>query len=378
MAFTTLGLEEIATREIIRRPQMSNDLLGSSLLLRIIGSFITLLFLIVILYLFENESEIRSLILIISLGLFFNALTVTDYYFKANLLSQYLFYPKIVTVAFISTIKLLLILYNADLVWFAVSLLADYILLGFFSLFTYQLRVKRIKWKIRGSVVKSLFKYSLPLLISGFFVMAYTRMDVIMIKYILGVKDVGVYSAASKISEAWYFIPSAICSVFLPKLMKLKISNQQLFEIKVQQLLDILSIMAIPTAIVISVFAKTIIGLIYGEDFIEASIVLAIHIWGGVFVFLGFGSGQWLLVNNLQKYTLLRSALAVLINLILNIMLIPNYGVVGAAIATLISQSVSSYFSYFISPKTRGLFVMQTKSLWIIGSIRRLILIKNE
>ena len=87
------------------------------------------------------------------------------------------------------------------------------------------------------------------------------------------------------------------------------------------------------------------------------------HIWAGVFVFLGVGSTQWLVIEHLEKYSFFRIIFGACLNVIMNFFMIPKMGGTGAAVATLISQMTAAYLANYINPKTRPVFFIQTKAI---------------
>jgi len=93
---------------------------------------------------------------------------------------------------------------------------------------------------------------------------------------------------------------------------------------------------------------------------------LMIHIWAGVFVSLGVASSRWFITENLQSLSFWRTFYGMVINLILNFILIPKFGVQGAAVATLISQVIAAYIFDFFNYKTRVMFFMKTKSFFFV------------
>jgi O-antigen/teichoic acid export membrane protein len=121
--------------------------------------------------------------------------------------------------------------------------------------------------------------------------------------------------------------------------------------------------MAIFIAIPISVFSHQIIYLLYGEKFTEASNVLEISIWASLFVFIGVGSGKFLLAENLQNLAFYRTFYGMIINIILNFILIPSYGIQGAAIATLISQATAAYLFDMFNKETKKIFIIKTYAI---------------
>jgi O-antigen/teichoic acid export membrane protein len=124
--------------------------------------------------------------------------------------------------------------------------------------------------------------------------------------------------------------------------------------------------LAIGIAIPIAIFSKSIIFLLYGEAYAIASPVLTIHIWTSVFVFLGLASDRYLLAEGLIKLTLYRSCLGVIVNIVLNVILISNYGIIGAAISTLVSQIMASFIFDLLNKQTIISFKMKIKSFFPI------------
>jgi O-antigen/teichoic acid export membrane protein len=121
--------------------------------------------------------------------------------------------------------------------------------------------------------------------------------------------------------------------------------------------------LGIATAVGVSWWSHEIIGLFFGRQYEGAGPVLALHTWTSVFVFLGFASSNWFVAEGLQKYSFYRTAAGAVINVGMNYILIPIYGILGAAAATLFSQFVASYFFNAFSRETRGIFKMQTLAL---------------
>jgi O-antigen/teichoic acid export membrane protein len=117
--------------------------------------------------------------------------------------------------------------------------------------------------------------------------------------------------------------------------------------------------------------SNNIIKLLFGIQYQFAGNVLRIHIWASVFVFLGVAIGRYLITENYTKISFLRTFMGGIVNVILNIILIPKYGINGAAIATLISYFISTFLIVLI-PKTYRNSVLMFKSFSILGCIKRI------
>jgi O-antigen/teichoic acid export membrane protein len=151
-------------------------------------------------------------------------------------------------------------------------------------------------------------------------------------------------------------------SVF-PAIVNAKKISEELYYKRLQQLFSLLIWIAILIAIPMSVFSYQIIYLFYGEKFTEASNVLEISIWASLFVFVGVGSGKFLLAENLQKFSFWRTFYGMIVNIILNFILIPSHGIQGAAIATLISQATAAYLFDMFNRETKKIFFMKTNAI---------------
>jgi PST family polysaccharide transporter len=90
--------------------------------------------------------------------------------------------------------------------------------------------------------------------------------------------------------------------------------------------------------------------------------VLAVHVWASVFVFLGVAQAPWDISENLLKMSLYRTITGAIVNVLINLFLIPRYSAMGAAIATVISYAISGVFANAFHPKTRPLFYLQMNS----------------
>jgi PST family polysaccharide transporter len=218
-------------------------------------------------------------------------------------------------------------------------------------------------WPWSSPLAKTLLKESWPLILSGVTIMIYMRIDQIMLGQMIGDKAVGLYSAATRISEVWYFIPMAMASSVSPAIYAAKEVSESLYYRRIEQFLRLLSCLSIVVAVPMSFLSGTIITVLFGKSYEASASILAIHIWASLFVFMGVGTSSWFIAEGLTQFALRRTIIGAITNVFLNIFLIPAYGGVGAAIATVISQAFASFLSNATHPKTRKIFNLQVKSL---------------
>ena len=372
-AISILGLESISIRELVKYPERRDNILGSVFLLRLVGGIVTIILIALTLFISDEPTDISILILIISTSAIFQSLSVIDYYFRAEVKAKYSVYVMTASVLFISSIKILLIILEAPLIYFAIVFSVEFFVTaaGFLLVYKHN-KLKIINWKFRKETAINLLKDSWPLILSGLVIAIYVRIDQVMIKNMLDSKELGYYAAAVRLSEAWYFIPVALTNSIFPAIINAKKVSDKFYFNRMQKLYDILAWMAIAIAVPVSIFSSDIINILFGSEFQSAATVLTIYIWAGVAVFLGVASSQYLITENFTKLSFFRTFMGMIINVILNLVLIPKYGIIGAAYATLISYSVA-VFSIILFPKTGKQFIMMMKSIFLITLIQYLL-----
>ena len=365
-AFSSLGLDNILVRELVRAPEKKDYLLGSAFLLKFSGSFLSLAVIGIVLLIISETSFNVILIFIVSASTIFQTLNVIDFYFQSKVEVKFSAYAQFFGLVLSSSIKIALILLSAPLLYFAIitSLEFAFISIGFVA--AYHKRGERIiKWRFNKKIALNMLNDSWPLILSGLMVAVYMKIDQVLIKKMLGDVEVGYYAAAVRISEAWYFIPTAICTSLFPAIINAK-NNNALYISRFQKLYDILVWLSIAIAVPLTLFSGVFIHFLLGSQYAPSATVLTIYIWAGIPVFLGVASGQFLVNENFTKIAFYRTFAGMFINVILNLVLIPVWGINGSAWATLISYSIAT-FSIGFSKRSRTQFKLMLRSVLLIN-----------
>ena len=367
-AFGRLGLDGIVVRNVVKNPETRDELLGTAFGLRIIGGLALIGTVFFSIQFTDIEPRTKLLVMIIASGHLLQAFEVIDFYFQSQVLARLISFAGIVSLLFSSAIKLCLIWSEASLVWFAWIVVVEQGVKGIMLCVAYIAQhISLWQWRLSLSQAKKLLRDSWPLIFSGLAIMVYMRIDQVMIKMMLNNEAVGIYSVAVNLSEAWYFIPMAISSSVFPAIINAKKQSDMLYYQRLQKLYDMMVWLAVAIALPTTFLSPWVIRGLYGDEFLQASGVLSIHIWAGVFVFLGVASGKWLLTENLLKISFYRTFLGASGNVIFNLILIPIFQLNGAAVATLLANFLAAYFFDAVNLKTRRTFVMKTKSLCFAG-----------
>lgn len=349
-----LGLSVILIREISKDESRMNSYFNNVLFLKIILVLLTSLITGLVLYFVNYGHNLNIIIVVLFITAIINsfALILTSVFQAFNKM-QYVSIGRIISTLVILLGALFLIKtdINANAVNFSFLYLASSIVLFISSLFIY---LYYFKAKISFSFAKkhwlTIIKLALPLGISVIFVTVYYRIDSIMLKFFCGDSEVGLYNAAYNLIFALNFVQGIVITAIYPIMSKLFISSreqlQRLYEISIR----LLAIFAFPIGVGTALLADKLILLIYGENFISASLSLRVLIWALVFMFLNVSIANLMNAANLQKIVAYQIVLSTIFNIIANIIAIPKFGSAGASFTTVLSEIIAFilllYFSY--------------------------------
>jgi O-antigen/teichoic acid export membrane protein len=363
--FATFGLDGIEIREMSKTNANKNAIMGTAFTLRLGFALVTILLILVTLWRFESDSYTFSMVMIYSLMLICSAFNVIRNYFTAIVLNEYVVKTEISRTVIGALIKVGLLLFHCSLTWFIVASTFDFMLVGGGYLYSYRKKVGSVReWKVSSSMAKSLIRASFPLLLSGTAIIIYQKIDAVMIRNMLDSASVGQFSAADRITQLSIFVPMMVAQTVTPLLVKAHQEDEVRYHEKRQQFMDIMVWSGIAMAVVMCLFASPVIRILYGPQYVAAIPVLQIMAWKTVFVALLSASGQIIVIENLQNYAVLRNILGCAVSIGLNYLLIPVWGIIGSAVATVITISFSGYFSHFFIPPYRLFFKIQSSSIF--------------
>ncbi|PMB07717.1 O-unit flippase [Fischerella thermalis CCMEE 5198] len=365
----SLGLDNIVVRHLVHDALSKKEILGTAFRLKLLGGIISLLLPIsIILLLLQNDTLTVELVAILGVISIFQAFDTIDLWFQSQVQSKYTVLAKNTAFFLVTLARVILIWMQAPLVAFAWAIVAEYMLGAVGLAIVYRIKGYSFwSWGWSYKLARDLLKESWPLIFSGFAILIYMKIDQIMLGTMMDDQAVGIYSAAVRVSEIWYFIPMAITSSVSPSIFAAKKTSELLYYQRLKKLLRLMALISVVLALPISFLSETIIMMLFGNDYVIAGPILAIHIWASLFVFLGVGADPWFIAESLTDLSLYRTVIGAVINVLLNLLLIPSYGGVGAAIATVIAYACGSVFANATHRKTWKVFKLQMLSLLIFN-----------
>lgn len=362
----SMGLNHIVTKEIVLNKDYTNTILGSTFLLRVLASLSCVVSITIGIQIVRPDNEmIHLFVVLLSLGTLFSPLQVIDFWFYSKMASKHIVKWKVCFLSLFAAIRVILILGNFDLKAFVIALSIEQICVQISFYMAYRFQNKSIrKWEYSVVFMKKLLRQSWPLILSGLAAQIYLKIDQIMLGLIISDRAVGIYSVAVRFSEVWYFIPNIFVSSAFAVLLNYKAKDESLYYLKMQKLLDYLFLFALSIAIITMLIANPLIYFLYGKEYISAAPVLTVHIWASLFIFMRALLSKWLIAEELTFFSLVTHLTGAIANVVFNLILIPRYTIMGAAVATLISYAFASYGALFFDRRTKVFAKMMTLSLF--------------
>ncbi len=355
LVLSGVGLNRIIVREVVDSnsdAEEQNEIVSTAFYLRLFVSFIILL--IVIAY-FVSVGDFDLFLVIVLFSLLFSPVSVVDLYSQGvSDLKEISLIRSFVSIVS-SVIKISLVLAECDYYTFYLAILIEYIIAAIMIILLFSIRNKKRLFSFNGFSylrAKKFLYESYPEIASGLSTIMFFKLDQIMLNYFLGDGAVGLYSAATRISEAWYFIPVSIVAATFPFIVKGKAVGVKCYRDRLILLMSVLFLISVTAAMAITLVSNDLIRFLFGEQYDVSADVLVIHCWSGVFMCMGIASGSALAVDKLWHWAFYRTLAGLIVNLVLNYILILEYGIEGAAWATFVSFLVAFFiFDLFVKSK---------------------------
>ncbi len=366
-ALSTMGLPDINVRDFVQHVDRAREIAATSIVLRCVGALVSVLVAVAMVVIARpGDGQVLAMTLIVGASLLPQALDVVDQFYQAQNEVRPIVVRRNVAYVLTSALKIAAIVAHAPLIAFAAIYAAEFLFVAI-ALIAYSRRDHLIDLS-QASLREAhrLMSASWPLLVRQFAIGIYMRLDQVMLGRLIGDHAVGTYAAAARISEIWYFIPVAIMTAVVPRLAAKHAESEAYYQAALRKVMRAVAALSVGTALVMSFGSKQIIGLIYGPAYAAAAPVLAAHAWGGLFVGVGVASGAWFINTRNTRFGLYQAIVGAAVSFGLNLILIPRFGVVGAAWTSVAAQFVSAFAFNACFATTRPIFRIQVEAFNVL------------
>ena len=364
-AISLFGLDAQLMNELIVKKYSPDKLLVNSIVIRFLLGGLLYLILIAIAFSFNGYSDVNlNLLLVIGIQLFFQPFQVLATFFDSKVESKKPVIIRNISVSFSVIARILLVIYFPDIKLILLAYILEPFLEGLILFLFFQ--KKNIKLSIYNYdrvVSKYLLAKSWPLAFSSIFYVLYSKCDQVMLGFMVDKSQVGNYSLAVRFSELSYFLPVAFVKSIFPSLVALREDKEKYYKL-LQKYMNWMFRISLFIAILMLFIPNDLFIYILGQEMTDVGNSFKILMFGAVFVYMGNLSHYWYIAEGYQKLSLIRTSSGLVVNIILNIILISSYGIIGAAIATVVTKSYVVYFANLLNKKTYKMFNIQTKAIF--------------
>lgn len=345
---SSLGLNHILVQETVQRPEEEGEIYGTSMVLSLVASAFCLLGIFSFVSVVNaGEKETIIVCVLYSLILFFQAAELIQYWFQAKYLSKYVSIISLCAYTIVSVYKIFLLATRKSIYWFAVSTAFDYMIIAGGLIVTYH-KLGGGALRFSKSVARRMLSQSRFYIVSSMMVTVFAQTDKIMLKLMIGDAATGYYSAAVACAGLASFVYGAILDSGRPAIFEAKKTNKEKFQKSVSALYCVIIYLSLAQCVVMTLLARPIVSILYGAEYMPAVDALRVIVWYTTFSYMGAVRNIWILAENRQKYLWIINLSGALMNVVLNVVLIPVWGIIGAAAASLVTQIFTNYILGFI------------------------------
>lgn len=363
-----LGFDATLTYEFVRAPEEDGRTLGTALLLNLASGLLCMGGVAAFVYV-ANPGETETLIVctLYSILLLFQATEMVQYWFQARLLSRYTAPAMLFSYLCVTAFQVFLLMTGKSVYWFALSNALDFGIISLILLFVYR-RLGGGRLSFSRETARRLLSVSRHYILSSMMITIFAQTDKIMLKMMVDEAAVGYYSAAATCATMTSFVFAAIIDSVRPVIFENKAISQEKMEDSLTDLYTVIIYFSLFVSAFMTLLAPLIIRILYGADYAASVAPLQLIVWFTTFSYLGSVRDIWILSEEKQRYVWIIYAVSAGLNVALNAVLIPVWGVMGAAFASLCTQIFANAILGFLMPPIRHNNILMLRAL----DIRRL------
>lgn len=346
-----LGFNNTLVQELTCDSKNEGKILGTSIFMSVISAIFCMVGVVSFAAVANfGDAETVIIVAIYSLNLMLQVLDLIQYWFQSNLLSKYSSIVSLIAYVIVSFYKLFLLVTRKNIYWFAASHTIDYFLIAVLLIVLYR-RLGGQALSVDFSLGKRMFAKSKHYIVTGLMVAIFSQTDKIMLKTMVGEASTGYYAAATAIASVSSFVYVAIIDSFRPVIFSSE--NDEHFNLNLKRLYCIVFWLSLLQGVVMTMFSGLFVTVLYGTEFAPSSAILRMVVWLIPFSYFGSVRNIWILAKNKQKYLWIINASGAFFNVLLNWIMIPYIGAIGAALASVVTQIFTNFILGFIMTPIR-------------------------
>lgn len=371
----SFGLDRILVQHLVEAPEQRDAIVQKGFFLKLATALGTYVVMMAIAFAISLEDPlVLQIIALAGTALLFQCCDAFDFAFQAQNRFRTVFLGRAVPIIAFAGLKVAAVLFDAPLLAFAAleAMEAMAIAIALFCFYRARQR-KHAPAGMRPIGRRDLLARGFPILIASLSVMIYMRSDILLLGKLAGYGAAGVYSAAAQVTEACALLPVSFVPALFPLLVRWRTRGSAFYHDQLQKLFLGAAMLGWGVTLILTATAPLLIRALYGAEYSAAAGILMIHTWSGLFIYVAAMQSGYDILEGLSWLTALRTSLGAILNVVLNIALIPRYGGAGSAFATVMSQFVAGMLLNLVHPRTRVIFLMQIKALLLLPLLPALV-----
>lgn len=359
----TLGFHGIISREFSKNEDRGNEYLWSCITARVLFSLIAIASLQIIARVSSpNEPELHIIILCQSMQILFGSFDMFIYWYRyknqANITAVY----RLIAFGISAAWRLFAIAVLRSLPLYVLGIVAETALFVGFLIALYRKHYTR-RLSVSKKTILMMLRISYPFIFSAILSTIYGQADKIMLKSMVDNSAVALYNASTTLAGLVVIIPTTLIEGFRPDIMDAKLHDEALYQRRLRQLYAIIFWACIAYGLFITVFAKQIIVLLYGQKYLGAVSSLSLVVWYTSFSYFGAINNVYMVAEDKIRWVQVTTLIGAIGNVILNYFLIPIWGIVGAALASLLTQFLANFVLMAVIPELRKGFGIMIRGI---------------
>lgn len=360
----TLGIHGVLVRELVEQPEKEGTVLGTALGLRAAASGLSALTIVSISFVADaGETTTRLVVGAYALSALIQAFETFQYWFQARLQARVTACATVGACAVTTLYKVFLLIRQKPVVYFALATSIEHLCMAVLLFACYR-KLGGRKLCFSTEYGRTLLKKSCHFILPGLMVAVYGQTDKLMLKHMAGSVELGYYSTAVSMSGAWCFVLGAIIQSMHPPIMEAFDRDRADFERKNRRLYALVFYLSAAVSLGLTLLGSVAVKLLYGQAYLPAVKPLRILTWYTGFSYLGVAREAWVVCMERQKDLKYIYVLSALVNVAVNLLLIPRWGASGAALASLLAQMSTIIAPFFMKGMGENARLMRDAILW--------------
>lgn len=378
-ALTSMGLDDILIRDLVRRPGRRDVLMGTAAVIKLGGAVVLFVTVMALALAKGLDTTKLTMVLLIACAELLKPVAVVEQYMYAQVKGQMVAAVNIATVLLASIFRLALVFVEAPLVWFATAYVVEMAISVVALLIGYgKLDLTWKDWRYDKRTALYLLNQSWPLVIFGLALYVQAKVDQVMIGDILRKSvgeaaadaEVGQYTLALKMIESLGFVPGIVVASLAPAVTRARRENKQLYVDRLVNQYRLMFILFLVVSVPLYLMAEPIMVFLYGEEFRPAGHLLALFAIRLFFTNMGVAKSSFITNESLFKPSLVTAVVGAVLNISMNYMLIPTYQSIGAIWAMIGSFFVSIFLVDLFFKDARPNFGWMMKGIGTFWQVR--------